>query len=336
MNTFGHALRLSIFGESHGPGVGIIIDGVPAGLPLTISDFQFDLKRRLPRRPGTTFRQEEDIPQIISGLYQKRTTGGPLLILFTNQDIQPHNYNNVKRLPRPGHADLAALQKFCGFNDLRGGGSFSGRLTVGLVAAGVIAKKIIAPAIVQARVMEVRGKKNFQDEVLAALKEGDSVGGLVECRCSPLPIGLGEPFFDSVESLLSHLLFSIPAIKGIEFGSGFNLAKMRGSEANDLIVDQQGRTLTNHNGGITGGLTNGNELYLRVAVKPTPSISRPQPTVDLKTGLRKTIKIKGRHDTCIALRMPVIVEAAVALVLADLMLRAQERKRVWGERNESD
>jgi len=329
MNTFGHSFRLSIFGESHGPGVGAVIDGVPAGLPLHSQDFRPDLRRRLPATRGTTPRRETDSPQIRSGVFQDQTTGSPILIFFPNQDIRSEDYNSLKNLARPGQADFAAYHKFGGSNDPRGGGHFSGRLTAGLVAAGVIAKKIITPTSVEARLSEAGGSTAIEETVEAALKEKDSVGGVVECRASPLPVGLGEPFFDSAESLISHLVFSIPGIKGIEFGAGFQLSRMRGSEANDIILNKDGKTRTNYNGGLTGGLTNGNELFLRIAVRPTPSIPRPQPTVDLETGEKRVILIKGRHDTCIALRMPVILEAAVAVVLADLMLRAQKTPLVW-------
>lgn len=331
MNTFGHHFRLSIFGESHGQAVGVIIDGLPAGLPLNEADFREDLERRLPLKAGTTTRREKDYPQFKSGLKEGRTTGAPLLIIFTNQDIQSDDYERLRYLPRPGHADFSAYHRFGGFNDYRGGGHFSGRLTVGLVAAGAIAKKLITPTKVKAQVTQVGGSSDIEAEIRAALKNNDSVGGLIECRASPMPVGLGDPFFDSVESLLAHLLFSIPAIKAIEFGSGFQLATMRGSEANDIILNRQGQTPTNHNGGITGGLTNGNELVLRVAVKPTPSIGQPQETVDLRTGEKSTLVIEGRHDCCVALRAPVIVEGAVAVVLADLMLRAQKIPLIWRE-----
>lgn len=334
MNTFGHSFRLSIFGESHGPAVGIIIDGLPAGLPLSEEDLLNDLQRRAPLKAGTTSRQEKDFPQFKSGLKEGKTTGAPLLIVFANQDIQSYDYERFRYLPRPSHADFSAHHRFGGFNDYRGGGHFSGRITVGLVAAGAIAKKLITPTKVKAWVSQVRGSSDIEAEIEAALQANDSVGGLIECRASPVPVGLGDPFFDSVESLISHLVFSIPAVKGIEFGSGFKLAQMRGSEANDIIINRQGQTATNHNGGVTGGLTNGNELVLRVAIKPTPSILQPQKTIDFRTGEKSTLVIEGRHDTCVALRAAVIVEAAVALVLADLMLRVQKIPLIWREPDE--
>lgn len=329
MNTFGHSFRLAIFGESHGPGVGVIIDGVPAGLELSEADFQKDLGRRWPKLKGVSPRRERDIPQIESGLLDGRTTGAPLTIIFANKRVDSAAYEELRFLPRPGHADFAAWRRYGGFNDWRGGGHFSGRLTVGLVAAGVVAKKIISPTQVEAWLEEVGGSKDIEAAVEAARKEKNSVGGLISCRAKPMPVGLGEPFFDSVESVLAHLLFSIPGIKAVEFGSGFRLSRMRGSEANDIIIDTEGRTKTNHNGGVTGGLSNGNELFLRVAAKPTPSISRPQPTIDLRTGETRTIEIKGRHDVCFALRLPVVVEAAVAIGLADLWLRSQVNPPAW-------
>lgn len=335
MNTFGHSFRLSIFGESHGPAVGVIIDGVPAGLKLSEADFLEDLGRRWPKLKGVSPRRERDIPQIKSGLLEGRTTGAPLTVMFANERADSAAYTELRWLPRPGHADFAAWRRYGGYNDWRGGGHFSGRLTVGLVAAGVVAKKIISPIQVEAWLEEVGGSKDIEAAVEAAMKEKDSVGGVIFCRAKPMPVGLGEPYFDSVESILAHLLFSIPGIKAVEFGSGFRLSRMRGSEANDTIMDRSGRTKSNHDGGVTGGLSNGNELFLRVAAKPTPSIGRPQPTVDLRTGETKTIEIKGRHDVCFALRLPVVVEAAVAIGLADLRLRAQLVPLVWGKQPEN-
>lgn len=329
MNTFGHSFRLSIFGESHGSAVGLIIDGLPAGLPLSPQDFQPDLERRWPKISGVSQRLEPDIPQFSSGLFEGKTTGAPLTITFLNKRADSAAYQELRFLPRPGHADFGAWVKFNGFNDERGGGHFSGRLTVCLVAAGVVAKKIITPTRVEAWIEEIGGSKEIKNVIKTAIKHRDSLGGIIACRAFPLEPGLGEPFFDSMESLLAHLIFSIPGIKGLEFGTGFQLSRMRGSEANDIIINKQGQTLTNHNGGIIGGLSNGNELFLKVAAKPTSSIGRPQPFIDLSTGKIKQIKIKGKHDVCFALRLPVIIEAAVAIVLADLKLRSQLLPLVW-------
>ncbi len=329
MNSFGRLLRVSILGESHGPGLGVVIDGCPAGLPLSPEDFEPDLARRRAGAKGTTPRHEADVPNLKTGVLNGRATGAPLLIWFDNQDVRSTAYDKLADTPRPGHADLVGRQKFGGFNDPRGGGHFSGRLTAGLVAAGVIAKKLLGEVRVQAQLTEAGGLGDIDRAVQEALAAKDSVGGLVECRASPLPAGLGEPFFDSAESLLAHLIFAIPAIKGVEFGDGWQACRRRGSEVNDEILDAAGRTRTNHAGGINGGLTNGNELVLRVAVKPTSSVSRPQRTVNLATGESVDLAVGGRHDACIALRVPPVLEAAVALVLCDLMLLEERIPRIW-------
>ena len=320
MNSFGHIFRISIFGESHGPAVGVTIDGVPAGVKLSIDDFTPDLTRRKSGAKGTTPRIESDTPEIISGWFNGHTTGAPLAIMFKNTNTQSGDYGNIANTPRPGHADFAAYKRFKGFNDYRGGGHFSGRLTLALVAAGVVAKKIISTISIQAKLLEVGGSTDIEKTIAHAVKQGNSVGGLVECRATGIPLGLGEPFFDSVESVISHLAFAIPAIKGIEFGSGFTAATMSGSEHNDPIIDDSGKTSTNNAGGITGGLTNGNDLIFRVAVKPTSSISIKQSTFSIETGKVEELEIKGRHDACIALRVPVVIEAITAIALADFML----------------
>jgi len=329
MNSFGRLLRVSILGESHGSGLGVVIDGCPAGLPLAPEDFEPDLARRRAGAKGTTPRREADVPRLKTGTLNGRATGAPLLVWFDNEDVRSAAYDKLADTPRPGHADLVGRQKFGGFNDPRGGGHFSGRLTAGLVAAGVVAKRLLGEVKVQARLTEAGGLSDIDRAVQEALAAKDSVGGFVECRASPLPAGLGEPFFDSAESLLAHLIFAIPAIKGVEFGDGFEASRRRGSEVNDEILDAAGRTRSNHAGGINGGLTNGNELVLRVAVKPTSSISRAQRTVNLKTGESVELAVGGRHDACIALRVPVVLEAAVALVLCDLMLLEGRIPRVW-------
>lgn len=320
MNTFGRKYKLSIFGESHGEGIGIVIDGCPVGIALKEEDFKADFDRRRSGARGTTPRKEPDLPKILSGVYQGKTTGAPIAIVFQNTNIQSRDYDEIKEVPRPGHADFTANQKYKGFNDPRGGGHFSGRITLGLVAAGYIAKQVLKDVKLDAQVTEVGGSKNIQEKIHEALKEGDSVGGIIECRVNGLPVGLGEPFFDSAESLISHLVFAIPATKGIEFGSGFEAAKMFGSQHNDIILNANGETLTNYAGGINGGITNGNELVFRVAVKPTSSISKTQHTFNLSKSTTEDFQIVGRHDACIALRMPVIVEAAAAIALADLLL----------------
>lgn len=332
---FGRHFRVTLFGESHGKEVGVVVDGVPAGLPLCAQDFSEDLQKRRPGSQGTTLRREPDIPNLKSGVYRRKTTGAPVTISFPNKKTRSQDYEPFKDHPRPGHADWTVSQKYGGFHDPRGGGPFSGRLTVGMVAAGVIAKKIILPARVKARLLEVGGSTDISQTLEKVQREKDSVGGLVECRVQGLPPGVGEPYFDNVESVISALVFSIPGIKGIEFGSGFACSRMKGSECNDALLGREGKTETNHCGGINGGITNGNELVFRAAVKPPSSIPKPQKTVNLCTGKRETLVIQGRHDTCIAVRVPVILEAAAAVGLADLMVRAQKIPRVWRKQNET-
>ena len=329
MNAFGKLFKLNIFGESHGTSVGIVIDGCPSGLPLKQSDFEADFSRRKSGAKGTTPRQEPDTPLIMSGLFNDRCTGAPLMILFENTNTRSGDYSQLKDTPRPGHADFTAHQKFGGYQDFRGGGHFSGRLTLGLVAAGVIAKKMIAPTTLSSSILEVGGSSDIEAALDRAIENKDSIGGIIECTIASVPAGLGEPFFDSLEAVLSHMIFSIPAIKGIEFGSGFRAAKMTGSEHNDNIVSGDGTTETNHAGGINGGISNGNEICFRVAVKPTSSTHQTQRTINLSSGQMEDLTIEGRHDTCIALRVPVVVEAAAAIVMADLMLQAQELKRIF-------
>ncbi len=329
MNAFGKLFKVSIFGESHGTSVGIVIDGCPAGLPLKQADFENDFSRRKSGAKGTTPRQEPDTPRIMSGVFNDRCTGAPLMILFENTNTRSGDYSQLKDTPRPGHADFTGHYKFGGYQDYRGGGHFSGRLTLGLVAAGVVAKKMIAPTTVSSSILEVGGSSDIESALDRAIENKDSIGGIIECSIASVPAGLGEPFFDSVEAVLSHMIFSIPAIKGIEFGAGFRAAKMTGSEHNDNIVSTQGSTETNHAGGINGGISNGNEICFRVAVKPTSSTHQTQRTINLLSGEMEDLAIEGRHDTCIALRVPVVVEAAAAIVIADLMLQAQEMKRIF-------
>ncbi len=320
MNSFGRIFRLSIFGESHGVAVGVTVDGCPAGISLSIEDFLPDLERRKAGATGTTPRKEEDMPEIISGVFNSYTTGAPVTILFRNNNIQSKDYEAIRHTPRPGHADFVLDKKYKGYNDYRGGGHSSGRLTLALVAAGVIAKKIIAPVLPTARLIEAGGNTDIEAAINQAVEMQDSIGGIIECTATGLPIGWGEPFFDSVESVISHLVFSIPATKGIEFGSGFAGSKSTGSENNDAILDGRGSTKTNHAGGINGGITNGNELVFRVAIKPTSSTPKEQQTWNSQSQSVEAFTVKGRHDLCIALRAPVVVEAACAIALADLKL----------------
>jgi chorismate synthase len=347
MNSFGRIFRVSIFGESHGESVGIVIDGCPAGLPLALSDFLPDLERRKGgNQKGTTPRQEEDLPIFKSGLFNDLATGAPLTILFENKNIRSGDYEKQRSVPRPGHADFVARKKFGGYEDYRGSGHFSGRLTVALVAAGVIAKKILqnlpdfsntkeaeqrtTQIIINSTILEIGGEKDLEKGLQKAIDAKDSIGGIVECRVTGLPTGLGEPFFDSVESVLSHAVFAIPAVKAVEFGAGMAAARMFGSDHNDSLDTMEGRTVTNNAGGVVGGLTNGNDLVFRIAVKPTSSTPKEQNTLNWETGQVQPVSVKGRHDLCIALRVPVVLEAVTAIVLADLLLLEQPVKRILG------
>jgi chorismate synthase len=319
MNAFGHIFKIQIFGESHADIVGITIDGCPPGIPISNLDFKKDLLKRKSGAKGTTARVESDIPQLLCGIRNGFSTGAPITIIFENKNTRPDDYN-FRQHPRPGHADFTANIKYNSFNDDRGGGMFSGRLTVALVAAGVIAKKICNPITIKAKLLKIGGSGEISKKIDETYQSGDSLGGLIECKASNMPVGLGEPFFDSVESLIAHLVFSIPGIKGIEFGSGFRSADMKGSENNDLFINAEGKTRTNHAGGISGGISNGNDLAFKVAVKPTSGISLPQSTFNFQSGKIETLRISGRHDACFALRVPVIIEAVTACALADLKL----------------
>ena len=327
MNQFGTNFRLAVWGESHGPQIGVTIDGVSPGIPLSEADFAEDLARRRSGAPGTTPRREADAPQIVSGVYEGYTTGAPLTVEFTNADTRSQDYAALKTHYRPSHADLTAVRKFGGFNDPRGGGHFSGRITLGLVAAGVVAKKMLGERVrFSTQIVEIGGctdPARFDDLLRETAAAKDSVGGIVECRAEGVMPAVGEPFFDSTGSRSAPRLCSVPAVKGVEFGSGFAAARMRGSEHNDPIVDASGLTATNHAGGIVGGLTNGNPLVVRAAVKPTASIAREQVTYNLATDRMEPLEIRGRHDVCIALRAAVVVEAAVAIALEDLLLRCR-------------
>lgn len=359
MNTYGRKFRVTIFGESHGEAVGAVLDGVPAGLELSEADFEADIARRRSGAAGTTPRRESDTPVILSGVWQGHTTGAPLAIIFRNEDVRSRDYAGFAAMPRPGHADLVASLKWDDCNDPRGGGHFSGRLTLPVVAAGVVAKKILADATIldetpvndiRAEIIELGGEKilrsaqddidGAQDDTLPchserseessqdaiwqrliekAAKEGDSLGAVIECTVPSIDPGYGEPFWDSVESAISHAVFSIPGVRGIEFGDGFAAAAMRGSEHNDPI-GADARPIKNGAGGINGGLTNGAPILFRVAFKPTSSIAKAQTTFNFETGEMDELKIAGRHDVCYALRCPVVVEAMTSIALADLVL----------------
>ena len=321
MNTFGRKFRVSIFGESHGELIGVVLDGVPAGLELSEQDFEQDILRRKSGEKGTTPRIEDDAPQIVSGVFEGHTTGAPLTIVFRNKNTKSADYELFAAMPRPGHADLTAALKWDDCQDPRGGGHFSGRLTLPVVAAGVGAKKVLQDATMldDTPFTEVEAQIVEMGDMDEAISEGDSVGAVVECTVPDIDPGYGEPFWDSVESMIAHAVFAIPGVRGIEFGDGFDAAKMRGSEHNDPI-GPDGRPLKNGAGGVNGGITNGAPIVFRVAFKPTSSIRKAQQTFNFATGEMDTLQVPGRHDVCFALRAPVVVEAMTAIVLADLVL----------------
>lgn len=332
MNSFGRKFRVSVFGESHGPVVGCTIDGVAPGLHPDLEELAKDIARRSPAGvPGGTGRREKDEPVFLSGLFDGMTTGAPLTIVFFNDDPDSVDYEVYLNHPRPGHADYVAAVKFEDFNDPLGGGHFSGRLTLPIVAAGYFARLQYCDINIMAELVQVGGvtplipahAKN-DPKVLEVLRQaeedGDSLGGVVECviKGHGLEIGLGEPFWDSVESLLSHAIFSIPGVRGIEFGDGFKASAMRGSEHNDPL-GKDGIPTKNGAGGVNGGLTNGAPIVFRVAFKPTSSIRKGQRSFNFEQGRMAELKCKGRHDVCFALRTPVIVESMAAIVLTDLL-----------------
>lgn len=342
MNTFGRRFRVSIFGESHGELIGVVLDGVPEGLELSAQDFEYDIQRRKSGAKGTTPRREDDIPELVSGVYEGHTTGAPLTIVFRNNNTRSADYSLFEAMPRPGHADLTAALKWEDCQDPRGSGHFSGRLTLPVVAAGVVAKKMLQDATildetplnsVEAKIVELGGisrdfsaplemagvmPQEWQDAIDEAIAEGDSLGAVIECTVPDIDPGYGEPFWDSVESVIAHAIFSIPGVRGLEFGDGFKASAMKGSEHNDPIGPDC-RPLKNGAGGVNGGITNGAPLKFRVAFKPTSSISKPQQTFNFATGEMDTLEVKGRHDVCFALRAPVVVEAMTAIALADLV-----------------
>lgn len=323
MNHFGRLFQITLFGESHGACVGVVVDGVSAGLSLTKEDFTLDLSRRKSGGLGTTPRIEKDEIEIESGVFGGKTTGAPILLRFLNQNTKSKDYTKLVFQPRPSHADYTAGIKYQGYQDYRGGGAFSGRLTLGLVAAGVIAKKILKDTIFTTEITNLGGNTNpieFESILKDVVSKQDSVGGIVRITASNILAGLGEPYFDSLESTISHLLFSVGGVKGVSFGIGFEGVSLRGSEFNDEIIDVKGTTKTNHNGGINGGISNGNDLVVSVFVKPTPSIGKPQQTFNFKTNQVEELIIEGRHDAAIILRAQVVLEACVAIALADSYL----------------
>ena len=354
-STWGNNIKISVFGESHSEAIGVVIDGLEAGIELDLNDIAFEMSRRAPGKNDiSTTRNESDIPDIISGFFNGRTTGTPLCAVIKNTNTRSQDYERTKNLFRPGHADFTGFVKYNGFNDYRGGGHFSGRLTAPIVFAGAVCKQILEKEGIKIgahikQIADVIDKSfNFTDidektlnllrtkelafldgtkendakeRILAAKNDLDSVGGIIECAVIGLYSGIGNPMFDSVESVLAHILFSIPSVKGVEFGSGFSFADMRGSVANDAFYYHGDviKTKTNNNGGINGGITNGMPVIFRTVIKPTPSISKKQQTVDISEGCDAEIEIVGRHDPCIVQRAVPVVEAAAAIAIYDLI-----------------
>jgi chorismate synthase len=353
-NSLGKIFTVTSFGESHGRCVGVIIDGCPAGLPLTEGDIQSEVDKRRPGSgPASTSRSEEDRVEVLSGVNNAHTTGAPVCLLVWNRDVDSSQYLENRFLPRPGHADFTAYTKYGGFNDFRGGGRFSGRITAGFVMAGAVAKKLLKLRGIEilAHTVEIGGIKarpaeldairesidasalrcadptateQMLQEIEKARAEGDSLGGIIEGIALNIPAGLGEPVFDTLEGDLAKALFAIPAVKGVEFGSGFSAATKRGSENNDPFAIEDGKiiTLINNAGGILGGISNGMPVVVRVAVKPTPSISQEQKTVNMEKAEPATLSTRGRHDACIVPRAVPVVAAMMAVTLCDFAVRA--------------
>ncbi|MEG0614815.1 MAG: chorismate synthase [Oscillospiraceae bacterium] len=356
-SIWNHNISVSIFGESHGPAIGVVIDNLPAGENIDVSELMQFMSRRAAKKDGTTTnRSEPDLPQIMSGIYENRTTGTPLCAFIQNTDTHSADYSNISKLARPGHADYTGALRYRGFNDLRGGGHFSGRLTAPLVFAGAVCGQILERrgiytgahilsihnikdkpfnplGVSREEIIHLR-KKNFPvlnntkgDEMIADILRAsnalDSLGGVIECTTTNVPAGIGSPIFEGLENMIAQLVFGIPAVKGIEFGAGFDCAKMLGSQNNDeFYVDEHGHVLTktNNHGGILGGISSGMPINLRVAFKPTPSIAQPQETVDYSALKNETINIKGRHDPCIVPRAVPCVESAVNIAILSNML----------------
>ncbi|KEH98977.1 chorismate synthase [Clostridium botulinum C/D str. BKT12695] len=353
--VWGNKIKYSIFGESHGKAIGITIDGLRSGIEIDLDEVNKEMRRRAPgRNKLSTARAEKDEFQILSGIFNGMTTGTPICAIIRNSDKHSKDYEKTKNLMRPGHADYTGFVKYDGFNDYRGGGHFSGRLTAPIVLAGAIAKQLLAknnilvgshiksignieeeyfnPIDIKEDTLKALKNKEFvtiddskgklmQEEILKAKEDMNSVGGIIECAILNLPSGIGSPFFGSVESVLSSLLFSVPAVKGVEFGAGFNISQMRGNEANDeFYIDGKNiKTYTNNNGGILGGITSGMPVIFRTAFKPTPSIAKEQRTINIETRENTTIEIEGRHDPCIVQRAIPVIEAVAAMGILELI-----------------
>ncbi len=354
-NSIGKEFTVTTFGESHGKYVGAVVDGCPAGLPLSEADIQVELDRRIPAEPKiVSGRIEKDVAKILSGIFNGFTTGAPIALMVDNKEVDSSDYEAIKDLPRPGHADYPARVKYGGFNDYRGGGRFSGRVTVPLIMAGAIAKKLLSRFDVDVlaytrAVGKIKSDKKFtakeirknryaaatrcpdlacaermEAAIVGARKEGESIGGIVECIALNVPVGVGEPLFDSLDADLAKALFNVPAVKGVEFGLGFGIAELKGSESNDPYLMQSGKvaTATDNAGGILGGISNGMPILMLVAIKPTPSVAKEQKTVNISAMKDATLRVKGRHDPCVVPKAVPAVESAVAITLADHMIRA--------------
>ncbi len=363
-NSIGKEFVVTTFGESHGKVVGVVVDGCPAGLPLSEADFQEELDRRIPAEPKiVSARVEKDVAMILSGLFNGFTTGVPIALTVENKETNSNDYEAIKDLPRPGHSDYPARIRYGGFNDYRGGGRFSGRVTVALIMAGTIAKKLLGrydidvlaytQSIGKIRTdkkfsaAEIRKNKNaattrcpdlacaekMEEAIINARKEGESLGGVIECIALNMPAGIGEPLFDALDADLAKALFGVPAVKGVEFGAGFRAAELTGSQNNDSFLRKNGKimTSTENAGGILGGLSSGMPIMIRVAIKPTPSIAKEQKTVNLSSMEEDAIIIKGRHDPCVVPKAVPAIEAAVAITLADHLIRLGYIPKVFKE-----
>lgn len=363
-NSIGKELKVTTFGESHGKVIGVVVDGCPAGLPLSEADFQEELDHRVPAEPMiVSARVEKDETQILSGVFNGLTTGAPIALMVENKKTQSSDYETTKDLPRPGHSDYPARVRYGGFNDYRGGGRFSGRVTVALIMAGIIAKKLLGRYDIDVlaytrsiskiktdkkfSAAEIRKNKNaaatrcpdlacaekMEEAIIKARKEGESLGGVIECIALNMPPGIGEPLFDSLDADLAKAVFAVPAVKGVEFGAGFRAAELTGSQNNDSFLLKNGKVITSteHAGGILGGLSSGMPIMIKVAIKPTPSIAKEQKTVNLASMENAAISIKGRHDPCVVPKAVPAIEAAVAIALADHMIRAGYLPKVLKE-----
>ncbi|PKK99306.1 MAG: chorismate synthase [Tenericutes bacterium HGW-Tenericutes-2] len=322
MNSYGTLFKVTLYGESHQEAIGVVIDGIPAGIEINESKITEDLIKRQAGAIGTTTRIEPDLFKITSGVFKGYSTGSPIHLMIENVNTRSKDYEHLINQPRPGHADFVSNVKYKGFQDYRGGGRFSGRLTAALVAAGAIAKMVI-PFELSNQLIQVGTLKDMSkiDAYLEGIaKDGDSVGGLIEVKATNMIVGLGEPFFNKLDAEIAKMMFSIPAVKGVEIGTGFKGLEMKGSSFNDEFIDETGKTKTNHSGGVSGGISNGNDLIVKVMIKPTSSIQRPQETYSFETNQKEILQIGGRHDVCIARRAGIVLENALAIVLADLYL----------------